>query len=578
MLEKKHIMLCRMIPTDSSQETEDYWQQQVEDYAWQLQSYWQYYNRHHWDYQVRGYVIRYDGLCDPPSVVYGKGWAEDATDEYIATHDMQGFEPNYRYVWGKTSKNYCGLAVVGGDRAMINGVQTPSTCGAGTMVHEGGHNYGYRHTGFLREDGTTTEYGDKTCVMGGGGSVLKGLCSPNMVILNLDTARERIVIEESKQILMCPTEMPYHGMHPDEYQHVVLRRRRENDIYISLRKVRGTRFPVHKSYEGRLFAHMVMPDKSIKRIDPDMKIGDAPWTLPNGFVVDYHEFNNETARVSFITDLNPQPPLAMPTGFPAPLPSSRLLPKFNGAWFNRDFDGQGLDVHIRGDDAEQDMVVYWYTANEYDDQLRYYIGYMSKGTGIRSFNMYTTKGGTWDNPTTLERIDVGEGMIEFYDEKRAVFHYNFPDLFDRGSIELVPVAPLTTHELNGSWYMPELDGSGFTVQVFPTGQISMFWFTFDKNGNQLWFTCQGHYVNSTGGAFTDMPLADTTHGIYELKIYEVKGLNWMYFTEIDTVPVGNATATFYTDQATEKIKCQFDYSIESDFVTDSGVQYLNKLL
>ena len=560
MLDKKHTMLCRMIPTDATPEEEAAWQVRVDRFAFDYQSYWRYYNRHHWDMQCQGYVLRYDGLCDPPSVVFGKGWAQERIDQHIAETDMQGFDPNFWYAWGKTSKHYCGLAPLGGYRAMINGQL--GDCGIGTVTHEGGHNHGLWHSGLLREDGSTREYGDDTCIMGGGGPTQKGLNSPNMCKLNLDTVMERTIVDSTRQLLMCPIELPYHAQHPEETQHVVLRVAGHDDIYVSLRKTKGFRFPVHKRYEGTLFAHILESDGRVKRIEPDMKIGDDPWELPNGVIIQYHEYFNETGRVSFYFDKVDYIQRAalkdksMPTGLPKPLPSSTLLPTHNGAWFNRDFDGQGLDVHIHGDDHEQEMVLYWYTANQWDDGLRYYIGHMPKGQGIREFTLYTTEGGTWDDPTTLKRIEVGEGMIEFYDTKRAVFHYR-TDEFGRGAIELTPVAPLTTHELNGAWYQQSLDGSGFTVQVFPTGQISMFWFTFDQHGNQLWFSCQGQ-------TFEDNE--------YVMDIYEVQGMNWMYFTQSETVPVGSALVRFLSDKT-----AQFEYMINSKHIADEGFQTLERL-
>lgn len=582
MLEKKHIMLCRMIPTDSSQETEDYWQQKVEDYAWQLQSYWRYYNGHHWDYQVRGYVIRYDGLCDPPSVVYGKGWAEDATDEYIATHDMQGFEPNYRYVWGKTSKNSCGLAAVGGDRAMINGVQSPSTCGAGTMVHEGGHNYGYRHTGFLREDGTTTVYGDKTCVMGGGGAVIKGLCSPNMVMLNLDTLRERLTVEESQQVMLRPTEMPYHSLHENQYQHVVLKKSGYDDIYISIRKVKGTAFPVSRGYKGTIFAHVLQSDKSIKRIDPDMPYGSDKWVLPNGMVIEYLDYSNETALINILSEIPPLdgsvpyfPPVDIPQGFAPAIPSAEVTPEYNGAWFNRTFNGQGLDIHIHAG-TQNKVVVYWYTFSS-NGQPIYYIGVTdlnADGSPVE-FELHRTTGGTWDDPTTYEYEDVGgTGKLYFLDKSRGVFMYKTNN-YDEGSIEVTPTAPLTQNAWNGSWYDRSKDGSGFTVQRFDhmdngdgtySDRLSMFWYAYDNDGNQLWLTCQGYR--------DDMDL-----DIFEMEIYEVLNGEWVYPSNIDTNPCGVASAQFLLEweEGSEDI-IEFNYDLYSTKVEDAGTLTLNRLL
>ena len=44
---------------------------------------------------------------------------------------------------------------------------------------------------------------------------------------------------------------------------------------------------------------------------------------------------------------------------------------------------------------------------------------------------------------------------------------------------------------SGAWYDPSHDGEGYFLQVLNDSQAVMFWFTYDKNGDQFWMIAIG---------------------------------------------------------------------------------------
>jgi len=562
----KYVGLFKMIRTsDSEQEEERQWKN-VRRRAAQLESYW----RHQdptWEYRARGYVIRYDGYVDPPS------YARVAINEFWEEHGDADYPINDWIAWGWMRQKYCGLADLGGDRSAVNSLYE-SSCNIGTIVHEDGHSDNYSHSGVLNEDGSETEYGDGTCIMGGGGNTLKGLNSPKVVQLNFDTLMERHIVEETEQVLLSPIEHSWHTLHPNQYQHCVLKKQGYDDVYLSLRADRGVPFP--QSRPQYLYAHVFkklnyrqMPSK----LAPIMYPREEPWVLPNGMVAHYHEYDNDsqTARVSILTsNQEPMPDdLPMPVGFPKPLDGASLTPAFDGVWYDKRTSGQGLDIHIH--ESQQRMVLYWYTFDT-DGQPIYYIATadLDEGKPVK-FKLLRTDGGTWETPK-CENEEIGDGELYFFDETKGVFLYRTPE-YGNGSIEITPVAPLGHTPWDGAWYYKPMSGSGFTVQLLynvPTGNgpvevLSMYWYSFDNEGNQIWFMCTGQYSEE--------------HEYYNLNIYEILGGRFRYPTKVQVSPIGKAQVVLreaITPQ--EKDEIIFTYQIDSSFgIEESGEYTLGRL-
>jgi len=153
--------------------------------------------------------------------------------------------------------------------------------------------------------------------------------------------------------------------------------------------------------------------------------------------------------------------------------------------------------------------------------------------------------------------------LEFLEAHRGVFSYNFPGIYNRGAIEITPVAPLISDPLNYIWYDKTYTGSGFTFQAFPPMQsdegiiepIAAAWYAQDK-GNDIWFSCQGKKVGD----------------LYEMTIYLVDGGRWCYFSEepegVNMIDCGKVVL----DPATMVLT----YDIKAPGIVDTGTRKLER--
>jgi hypothetical protein len=529
-----------MIPTNADDWFIERETAKVLKVAKQSQWYWQYYCGNIWDVQWRGYIVPYDGTVDSPH------FGSAGRDPWWRDNGDEDYDPNYLGSWGKMAKQYCGLAWVGGREFCVNGMQ--GQCYVGAVNHETGHNHSLRHSGSYDEDGDNDNYGDITCLMGGSVFSLTGLNSLKLQQLNLEAAREKHTIEASEQVLIAPIELPWNALRENEYQHIKVKN--GSDVNISMRKTKGTKFPVATKYEGHLWVHTLVGAES-KWHEPTVAPGEMR-ILPNGIGLVYHEYKSETARVSFIfpdengVDVIP-PDIPMPSGFPPSLPTASVEKHHSGNWYVPRYDGQGIDLHVRDDD----IAAYWFTFDD-DGNPIYYYWHCSREKALDQFKIYRTFGGTWDDPTTYQKEYVGKGKIEFIDADTGFFHYNLPDIYGRGVMQIEPAA-LSQNVINGLWFDPTKNGSGFTVQQFDNGTFSMLWYAFDNAGKQRWFTCTGS---------TDD---------YQLSIREIVGGEWLYFSDIEKPVVGAAFVTL------TPTTIEFEYSIETTDINDDGLLSLQRL-
>lgn len=543
---RKHIALFRKMRVDASDATVVKELQKTDEWAVELENFWKRYGRHMWDVKVKTYPLKAD--CSTVSPEFCK----TAIQKYIRENDMEGFEPVYHHVWDNYSnQQYCGLAFIYGFWGA-----TYEGCSVKTCIHEIGHNFGLHHSNLIDE-----EYGDKSSVMGKG-QWISGLILPNLISLQL--LEEKTIIDKSRQILLAPIEMSPHSLHENEHRNVILRTPGNKDYYLSIRKDKGWPYIFGSGKGHYLFVHTKNDDlKTV--LEETMRPGDTKRLL-NGVTIQYHEYINETARVSVL--FNPTDPVedqVIDTEFPEHMKSVVLGNQHNGLWYDPDFDGQGFDVQIR----DNRMSVIWYTYNEDETSRRYYIGSCDVGDGIEEFDMYTTEKGTFADPTTAQLIPAGKGQLYFFDDVSGVFNYNTPE-FGRGSIEIQELAR-SQNPMNGLWYVPERNNEGFSIQFFDhLNTCTVYWYTYGKNPHsvssinykknvtQRWFLCQGV---KTGESYT-------------MKIYETRGGKWLDFTKPDIVQVGEAVLSI-----SDASNINFDYTINADSsVSGTGSFDLTRLL
>ena len=302
-MKTKSLGLFRMIDTDSSYFDEAEELAKSKAYAFNLQCYLRHLAHRSWDVRTEGYTIRNDNYVDP-SRVPGRGYGTPEIKEFWRESGDPDFFPMYTMAWGKAMRRNCGNAQQGGFRSMVNKTLGSSNCGNGTIAHEGLHMMGgISHSGVMRGN-DTSKYGDETCLMGGGGRNQAGLNAHKLRALDLEGYRKTLTLTESREVLIAALELPDFALHPDEYTCVILQVPDHDDIYLSIRKTKGTPFPQYPKSEGRLYAHIVYDiwDEDAKqwstqsaRIEKGMMPGKT-WILPN-VTIRYREYDDETARV-----------------------------------------------------------------------------------------------------------------------------------------------------------------------------------------------------------------------------------------------------------------------------------------
>lgn len=89
-------------------------------------------------------------------------------------------------------------------------------------------------------------------------------------------------------------------------------------------------------------------------------------------------------------------------------------------------------------------------------------------------------------------------------------HYNGPDV-DALLINLLPeVDPRLDSRYDGSWYHPDQNGQGFSMEIREDGTVVAYWYTYTIDGEQRWFTLQGS-ISGNEGVVT---IYETSGGIF----------------------------------------------------------------
>lgn len=565
---KKHIGVFRQITFKEgdpplTEEALTKYQKQIDNHARIIKAYYRRYAGHVWDVEVRGYVMMGNENAHPPY------YAQNDIRAFMSENPelFEDFAPNYFHVQGGYSQGYCGQGNLPGNRSVtyIN-----YACGTKTMIHELGHNFGLHHASTHTTGNPDAEppvpdkiveYGDKTSVMSSTQSIT-GLNSVEMVRLGLEMDRETLVVNTTQQVFIAPIELSERDMREGEWQNVRVGDGAE-PYHVSIRKAQenGWFYSTYRSDEATAFVHHYKRDRHSIRMLADIKEGGGK-TLPTGVRIEHKGYENECARINIIFNGEPAPEdKPFPTGFPVPMDTVYVAPEHNGAWYDPKHTGEGFDFQIK----EDKMVLYWYTYN-HDHRTRrffYATAPITGDTGPVKFDIFTTDGGTWDDPTQADRsVPAGTGQLYFYDGQNGVFHYDAPN-YGRGSIELIPVALSSGHPSNGSYYQKSRNGEGFTVQCFdqmpspegPVDRCVAYWYSYGPK----WFGSPTYYGNTCQRWYACVG-AKNDEGSYDMDIFEAHTNDWMELRDDPRLTnVGNAKLSIVDDN-----NITFDYDINAD--------------
>lgn len=495
--EKKYIaLLWQKSPLKSRAEE----QEAADKAAFEIERFYRKYSRDKWDVVVGAFVFENNLMPEPPG--YG-------VREILQEISLGGYDPNYYHVRSyHRHSSYCGLGNIHGDKSAT--YDGSGNCGLHTYLHELGHNFGLHHAN--DEDGK--EYYDKSDIMGMGPAI-NGINSPQMLKLGLYDDRSRVDLNDSSCQLMVPIELPWHALNPNETQHVVLRRDGMEALYASLRKDRGWPWSPREG-ENVLWIHRKTPEyktEIVTKVTP----ASSPKLLPNGVTVTYNNYYDECAKIFFQwpNQSTPIEDKERHVRFAPRLPGSVPKETHSGLWHDPRFVGQGLHVMVKG----SRIVVYWYTHTQWTSKFstserRWY--FMEGYLGEENLSIYTTDGGSFDDPRTFNLINVGYGQISFFGPDSGSFRFYTAD-HGRGYMNLSPVS--YAKRKYGLFYDQAKNGSGFTKQELDSG-LAMYWFTYNQQGGQEWYMMLG--------------------GEDEMTVYQVTDGFFLDYKKINAKPVGKA--------------------------------------
>ena len=554
-LRKIHVGLFRQVAVGTSEEEIATQLAITKKHARKIQDLYRNYYRHVADVQVRGYVMEGSESTHPPT------YARHDIDNYINTHDMDGFVPNYFSVHGGTSSSYCGQGNVGGNRCTT---YLSTACGTKTMIHELGHNLGLHHAGSLSSSGVLSEYGDTNDYMGKD-SKAKGFGSVALYRLGLESVREVRHIPYTQQVYIAPVEMNRNYLRPNEYQ-VIKFSALGKSYHITLRKVTGSRYNNDRDYTNptALVIHEYTRDRKSILQSPTLYPGQI--AVVDGVTVDYLEYDDESARVNVVLSPTDSTPDNLPDQdtFPTHPYAYRLQEWHAGVWHDPECVGQGIDLYVSRGRA----LMYWYTFNLDDNSRRFY--YATWDLNDKEFDIYTTRGGTWADPKQAVPEKIGKGQLFFPDAGNGIFNFTTYE-HGRGSIELTPVMRDSQDPANGAYYNPKRDGEGISARWSSDGEYcSAFWFTYGPDmipwGNeaiiqtQRWFTCQG-------SRHPEFP------NVYLCTVYEILDGEWTSLSETTLEEVGTVSIKKYPNND----KVLFSFSINAEGIAGKRKAELEKL-
>ena len=115
-----------------------------------------------------------------------------------------------------------------------------------------------------------------------------------------------------------------------------------------------------------------------------------------------------------------------------------------------------------------------------------------------------------DAPPSMQAVRLGQAPAgEYVLDLRIQRDANTETAHSDGQIAL-QVAHGLNERVGGAWYDPTQPGQGLDIHLTHSGEVLLYWFTFDLDGNPAWIQAQGHPNNRafplmaqvvTGGRF-----------------------------------------------------------------------------
>lgn len=230
-----------------------------------------------------------------------------------------------------------------------------------------------------------------------------------------------------------------------------------------------------------------------------------------------NDFGNESATGGHDTTITfPVTNQALPPPF-------TLEPGTTAAWYDPEHDGEGFLLEMLADDA---AVMYWFTYDTEGAQDWYIANGEVRGNRIVFPALYRVSGGEFGpgfDPQMISEEDVGSASFIWTDCDQGDMSYQIGTRKGRMQLSRItnlmgidcglPMMPPVREEalLSGSWYDPTHNGEGYNVEVLVDGQVVVYWFSYDPDGNRRWFFGKGEILDGKL-VFDDMQT--TSGGIF----------------------------------------------------------------
>ena len=120
------------------------------------------------------------------------------------------------------------------------------------------------------------------------------------------------------------------------------------------------------------------------------------------------------------------------------------------------------------------------------------------GSGVVVFNSAGDQIGEFAIVDTSDANGLSGYFVINIDGETDIAGFDLATMIMYWNVRTEPVNPgpgITTGQ-SGAWFDPTHDGEGYFLQVLSETQAVVFWFTYDKNGNQFWMVGVGNIVGS----------------------------------------------------------------------------------
>jgi len=555
MKEKRNIAIFRQLPPGSTPEKIAKEQLRTDARARVLQDFYRMYSRSLYDIDARGFVMLGDEYTG------SRTYASGDVGRYMRETGTGDFERTHTHIVGGNSGylQRCGEAALNTNRSVTF---EGTMCGVKTDLHEAiGHAMeGLHHAAsYDNKRDRYREYEGNDSIMGNSAPIT-GFNSVELVRMDLVSEREIVRVTENTQVLLCPVELSADSLRANEHKHAIVNHGGKC-FHVSIRKIRGWPWVNIANGEQMLFVHECTADGHSVRQKPWLRYApDSFKQAQTGLVVEYLEYSDETARVNIIVDEDSLKPkdIPMPTGFATV--NDSLTVEHSGVWFNPDFNGQGINVHISGDD----VVIHAFSFDETDTARRFYNAKGTTAQMLEGVDITTTEGGTWADPTTHKVVNVGRCQLSAVADE-LIYSWN-TDEYGRGSTRMQRACTLIGDKNDGTYWQKSRDGEGISLHLAKRyveetkeyeNVLLAHWYSYGATG-QRWYSCEG---------------IEVALNTYAMEIYEVQDHRWMRLDdESGAIQVGTATV-----KLADKDNIKFSFDLKTPTLQGAGTYELQRL-